>query len=216
MSAVVKQLSWTAEGQHGYVTRAQAVEQGVSDQDLHRAVTAGVLARPGRGVYRVVGAPEHFFEPLWVAWLQREPARHARERARNPDMWVSHASASRLLELGVLAADTHEFSSVSRRQSRREDVVIHQIDEPLARGEYLRAHGMPVTGVARIVADLDDNHTAGNHLGRIVIDALGRGMVTEQELVEVLGRNDPDPAGKLEALREEAMGKFVYSGVPAG
>jgi len=70
---VVKLLEDLPEAQHGYFTRAQAVEAGVEDYELHRATSKGFIARIGHGVYRVAGAPTDSFADLRIAWLRRVP-----------------------------------------------------------------------------------------------------------------------------------------------
>ncbi|HEX9888369.1 MAG TPA: type IV toxin-antitoxin system AbiEi family antitoxin domain-containing protein [Nitriliruptorales bacterium] len=208
MAAVIKRISWTAETQHGYVTRAQAISEGATDVDLHRAVASGVLERVGHGVYRVVGAQEHPHQELWVAWLQIEADRAAHERERDPTVWVSHWSAARVLDLGVVAADVHEFSSVDRRQTRRRDVRIHRLRAPLGRHAWDRAAGMPVTRAARTIVDLTRSGADAGHVGSVIVDALEGGLTTRDDLAAVLA-DRPDPAGLIASMMEQATSKFA-------
>ena len=208
MTAVIKRISWTAETQHGYVTRAQAVGEGATDVDLHRAVASGVLERVGHGVYRIVGAQQHPHQQLWVAWLQLETGRSAYERERDPTVWVSHWSAARVLDLGVVAADVHEFSSLTRRQTRRPDVRIRRLRAPLERHEWQSVAGMPITSAARTIADLTRAGADAGHIGSVIVDALEAGITTRDDLVAALG-DRPDPAGEIASMVEQATGKFA-------
>lgn len=221
MGKAIEALGKFAEGQCGYVTRGQAVRHDVTDVDLHRASTAGWMERAGRGVYRLAGVPPHPHEQLWVAWLQLAPSDLAYQRRQDPRSWVSHLSAAEVLELGDLPAWTHEFSTLTTRRTRREDVFFHRLDEPLARDMWTTVEGMPVARPPRIVADLltrpPDGRDLdagvqpadGGHVGRIALDALRRDLASRQEFLDALAGLDEDPAGLLDAMIEMAQGKFA-------
>ncbi len=198
---IAASLSAVAESQHGCFTRAQAVREGVSDMVLQRAVKSGVIERLDHGVYRIVGAGDDPHRPLRVAWLRLTPELSARERTLRPHLWVSHRSAAALFDLGVSIADTPEFISDRRLQTRAK-VRIHLRSEGLKREDWMVHDGFAVTTPARTIADLATDHMDGGHLGRIAADALARGMVTETEMERALdGRAD------LAAILELAMGK---------
>jgi hypothetical protein len=60
-----------AERQHGLMTRAQLAKLGLSDAQIQRRVSAGVLARALPNVFRVVGsvpttAQRELAACLWV------------------------------------------------------------------------------------------------------------------------------------------------------
>ncbi len=96
--AMIEELS---EAQHGYFTRAQAHDVGVSDVQLSRATDYGQIRRLDHGIYRVAGAGRDEHAGLRIAWLRLDPKRRPRERTKNPTIWVSHQTAAALLGLGT-------------------------------------------------------------------------------------------------------------------
>ena len=194
-------LSDLAVTQHGYFTRAQAAREGVDDMDLQRAVKSGAIQRLDRGVYRIAGAGQDTHERLRVAWLRLTPGKSPRQRTIRPHLWVAHRSAASLFDLGVTAADVPEFISDRRRQTRAE-VRIRVRTEGLERGEWMVRDGFAVTTPARTIADLAAGRMDGGHLGRVVSDALAKGLATDAEVRAALaGRTD------LGAILAQATGK---------
>lgn len=103
-------------------------------------------------------------------------------------MWVSHRSAARLLDLGVVAADVPEFIS-DRRIQTRADVIVRVRSGGLKRSDWMVHDGFAVTTPAHTVADLAADQMDGGHLGRIASDAIERGMATMEDLeLAVAGR----------------------------
>lgn len=190
-----------AESQHGYFTRAQAVREGVDDMALQRAVKSGAIERVDHGVYRIAGAGHDPHRQLRAAWLRLTPELSARERTLRPHLWVSHRSAAGLFDLGVAIVDVPEFIS-DRRLQTRANIKIHRRSGGLHRDEWTVHDGFAVTTPARTIADLAADHMDGGHLGRIVADALARGLVTKAEVEEALGRR-----ADLGAILEQATGK---------
>lgn len=184
-----------ADAQRGYFTRAQATRGGVDDMVLQRATKSGSIERLGHGVYRIAGAGRDPHQLLRVAWLRLAPTLSPRERTLRPHLWVSHRSAARLLDLGVVAADVPEFIS-DRRIQTRADVVVRVRSEGIERPEWMVHDGFAVTTPGRIVADLAADRMDGGHLGRIASDALVKALTTRHELESVLageGRHWFDP-----------------------
>ncbi len=200
-SSIGARLGAVAESQHGYFTRAQAVREGVGDMVLLRAVKSGAIERLDHGVYRIAGAGYDPHQQLRVAWLRLTPELSARERTLRPHLWVSHRSAAGLFDLGVTIADVPEFVSDRRLQTRAK-VRIHLRSGGLQREEWTVHDGFAVTTPARTIADLVADHMDGGHLGRIVADALARGLVTRAEVEEALGGR-----ADLGAILELATGK---------
>ena len=73
-------LAETADAQHGYFTRAQAITEGLADVQLLRATEYGLIRRLDHGVYRVVGAGADEHADLRIAWLRLDPAERPRRR----------------------------------------------------------------------------------------------------------------------------------------
>jgi hypothetical protein len=192
-----------ADAQRGYFTRAQAAEQGVDDMRLQRAVTNGSIERLDFGVYRITGAGQDPHQALRAAWYRLSPVESPRERTHRPHLWVSHRSAARLLDLGVVAADVPEFIS-DRRVQTRADVIVRVRSGGLMRSDWMVHDGFAVTTPARTVADLAADRMDGGHLGRIASDALQRGMATREDLeLAVAGRVD------IDSIVAQAAGKML-------
>jgi hypothetical protein len=193
----------TADAQRGYFTRAQAVDQGVDDMRLQRAVANGSVERLDHGVYRITGAGQDPHQALRVAWLRLSPHASPRERTHRPHLWVSHRSAARLLDLGVVAADVPEFISDIRVQSRA-DVIVRVRSGGLTRSDWMVQDGFAVTTPTRTIADLATDGMDGGHLGRIASDALQQGMTTREDLEFVFaGRVD------IASIVAQAAGKML-------
>lgn len=179
-------LSFLAEGQRGFVTRAQATDAGVTDIELHRLVRSGIIERVEHGVYRFRGTADWQHAALWTAWLRLDPARLAFDRTADPDAWVSHRSAARLYDLGDLPADHHEFTTARRFQTSRNDVRLHRRNSGVPDTEWEVVEGLPTTRPHRIVADLLAQHTDGAHVATIAASALARQLVGRTELAAAL------------------------------
>jgi hypothetical protein len=179
-----------ADAQRGYFTRAQAAKEGVDDMRLQRAVHNGSIERLDHGVYRITGAGHDPHQVLRTAWLRLSTDKSSRQRTQRPHLWVSHRSAARLLDLGVVAADVPEFIS-DRRIQTRADVTIRIRSGGVERSDWMVHDGFAVTTPTRTIADLAVDRMDGGHLGRVASDALERGMTTHQELERVVaGRVD--------------------------
>lgn len=107
---------------------------------------------------------------LRAAWLALDPARSAADRlddgAAGPV--VSHASAAVLHGLGDLDADHHEFTTATRKQTRRHDVRLHLAT--LSDKDITLHGGLPVTTPFRTILDL----LAGGHVAGVLAAAVHR------------------------------------------
>ncbi len=165
-------LADVAAEQWGLITTAQAKAVGCSRETIRRLTQAGLLDHVVQAVYRVAGAPPHPLDDLRAAWLSLEPGRTAGDRLRDdlPEVISHRSAAAQLYELGDLAADHHEFTVSSRRQSRRTDIRFHKAT--LDRSDRTIVKGLPCTTISRTIADLAATHTDGGHLAGVVRDAL--------------------------------------------
>ena len=102
MNYRLRDIAEIANGQEGYVTRAQATAF-ITDVSLRRAVSDGRLVSPTRGVYRFSASPEHPHEELYAAWLLLDPKRTAAERLIDPDALVFGRSALEVLDLAAVS-----------------------------------------------------------------------------------------------------------------
>ncbi|HEY9411687.1 MAG TPA: type IV toxin-antitoxin system AbiEi family antitoxin domain-containing protein [Jiangellaceae bacterium] len=161
-----------ASGQAGMFTAAQASAAGVPAQALNRLASRELVERIAHGVYRLTGTPAMPLDDLRAAWLATDPGVLAAERLTGEgiDVVVSHRSAARLHELGDLEADIHEFTSQTRRQSRRRDVRFHR--GTVQDSDVTVVDGLPVTTIERTIEDLARAHVDGGHLASVVRDAI--------------------------------------------
>jgi Transcriptional regulator, AbiEi antitoxin/AbiEi antitoxin C-terminal domain len=159
-------LAELGASQWGLFTAPQAQHAGVSRVRLSRLTKAGALVRLAHGIYALRGAMSSDRLELRAAWLGLDPARLASDRLGDGPAGavVSHASAADLYGFGDLDADRHEFTTPSRKQTRRPDVRLHR--GVLTAGDVTLHGGLPVTTPERVVVDLlaaghDGEHVAG-------------------------------------------------------
>jgi hypothetical protein len=169
-------LAELATTQWGLVTTAQAVAVGVSRVLLSRMAARGELDRVVHGVYAAPGAASEEYAELRALWLALDPGRTAEERLAEPRTAgvLSHATAARLHGLGDLLDEVVEVTVPTRRQSRRPGLRIHIA--ALDAHEVTTVDGLPVTTVARTVADLVAEGYDVDHVATIMAEGLGGGV----------------------------------------
>jgi hypothetical protein len=128
--------------------RPELLAAGFSDDELRRLVRAGLLAPVRRGVYVQGGVPDDAV------------ARHALHTAAAmaelaDDAVVSHASAAVLHGLPVWGVRLDRVTVTRyRRSGGRCGVLVHVHTAALGSDEVVMIGGLPVTSLARTVADL--------------------------------------------------------------
>jgi len=162
-----------AERQHGLLTRAQLMKLGLSDAQIQRRVSAGVLARVLPNVFRVVGsvptvAQDRLAACLWVG----------------PKAVLSHASAGALLQLeGVNTNEIHVTVPTNERR-RGHGIVVH--GSVVAPHELRIVDSIPCTSAARTLLDcasaLDDEvleaaTESARRMGLVTLATLQRAIV---------------------------------------
>ena len=182
-------ISPSAAEQWGMVTAGQARRLGVSRVDLGRLISDGSVAPvyEASRVYRLTGVAENYdLDPLRAAWLQLGGESFWHERAKDPDVVVSHRSAAHVWGLGDLIPRRHEFYATTRLRPRRDDIKIrvHAGLDPDASEMH---DGLPVTSIATTVCDLFAAGEDVSAVRQVVSDALELGLVTDRSL-----RNYPD------------------------
>lgn len=161
----------TAESRHGAVSRAQLLAQGWSASRIDREVRAGRLYRVHTGVYAVGHVPATP-EFRWTAAL-----------LACPGAVLSHQSAGRLWGLPVSDNGLPHVTAATKHARRR--VVAHQAR--LARADHTTRHGIPVTSVARTLADLA--HVLDDlRLHRVVREAQFRDLWDDAKVADALSR----------------------------
>ena len=173
-----------AAEQWGLFTAAQAQLLGVSGVDLKRLVDTDLIESRGRGVYLIGGAAAPEYELIKVAWLRLAPDLGAWERLSpgSHKAVVSHSSACLLHQLGDIPMPQAEFIVPVRKTTRHADVRL-RVDE-LAADDVVVVAGLPVTSVERTIADLLKARADGGHVGRVVADALRRGLADRAALAD--------------------------------
>ena len=169
------QLFAVSEAQAGYFTTAQAKQAGFSRGLVSHHAKTGSFERVRSGVYRLTRFPASPREDLYIAWLE------AGTRAV-----VSHDSALELYGLSdLLPAETH--LTLPRTSSRRRPGIrMHTTN--LDAIEIVVRDGLPVTTVARTIADVARSGGAAELVEQAVHESLDRGLVSEEELREQASR----------------------------
>ncbi|MBP6804566.1 MAG: hypothetical protein KA362_10695 [Chloroflexi bacterium] len=160
----------TAENQAGYFTAAQARTHGFSWERLSDNVKRGRFLRIVRGVYRLAHFPGSAHEDLFVAWLRT-----------GPHSVISHESALTLYNLSdVLPGEIHVI--IPRTASRRRPGLRLHTNQ-LRPEDVTNRQGLPVTTVARTIADVATAGLAKEHIAQAITEALSRGLTTVDALV---------------------------------
>lgn len=183
--ATVARLGILGAEQWGLFTTAQARAADVSPQQVARLCAAGGADRVRHGVYRLAGVPDDEHVGLRAAWLALEPERMAGDRIWDPaPAVVSHEAAAALHNVGDLGARHAEFTVPTRRQTRQPEVRFHCRE--LDASEWQLVEGLPVTTLARTIADLAEARLDGEHLGSVMQDALAAHAVSHTRLTAAL------------------------------
>lgn len=182
MNAAPDQPDWgrlfeTASAQDGYFTTAQAAAAGFSSQLLLKHIHAGRVARTRRGIYRLVHFPAGEHEALVIAWLWSDRAGV-----------LSHQTALALQGLSdALPAQVHlTLPSAWRRRRFRvpAGVVLHHADVAAEERGWFGA--VPITGPRRTLNDCARTGLPPDLLRQAARQALRRGLVTQDELGDVV------------------------------
>jgi predicted transcriptional regulator of viral defense system len=179
-----------AEPQAGYFTTLQAQAAGLTRPLLSYFVKTGRFKRVAQGIYRISQFPNSPQEDLFVAWLRT-----------GPDSVISHDSALSVYELSdALPGEIHVI--IPRTASRRHRGLrlhTHRIQPD----EITRRAGLPVTTVARTIADVAASGMAEELVHQAIADALRRGLVTVDTLKTQAARH----GGRAARLIQSALNK---------
>lgn len=171
-----------AEAQAGYFTTAQAAAAGVDRKRLARYAEAGHLERIRRGVYRLAPFPRSPHEDLFIAWLEM-----------GPDSVISHDSALALYELSdALPAAIHV--TVPLTASRRHPGLRLHTNR-ISAHEITHYDALPVTTVARTIADVALAGLADELVEQAVQEAVRNGLVSPELLLAAAQPRGPRVMG---------------------
>ncbi len=179
-----------AEDQAGYFTSQQAREAGYSWERLTNSVKSGKFQRVAQGLYRLRHFPNSPFEDLFVAHLRA-----------GPKSVISHESALAVYELSdVLPGEVHVI--VPRTASRRhKGIRLHtnrlKLDEITIRND------LPVTTVARTIADVISSGLAGELVRQAFREGLQRGLLSRRDLAAQATRRKGNVARAIQEIVQE-------------
>jgi hypothetical protein len=180
----LRDLEELGSAQWGLITTGQAARVGVNRVTLGRLSDKGALTRIRHGVYALPSADFGHLQDLRAAWLAIDSKRVSEERFDNPDDAVaSHSSAAAVHGLGDGVSVRHEFTTPVRRQTAQPDLRFHRAQ--VAEDKVL-VDGLPVTSVARTVADLAAAKADFDHFSTVVRDALDKTDLSVNELGQSL------------------------------
>lgn len=184
MDAVtLAQLGEVAEAHWGLVTTAEALEAGVSRNQLSRLAAAGALTRVIHGVYRMPGSPETEQELTYATWLALGGARV--RAGEVPAVVAAGMTAASLHRIGDFYPDGYDFLVPARRGSRLPGVRFRV--RQLQAAEVTYAEGMPILTIERTIADLVEAWTDLSLVADTVRDAIEQGrLVAPRALVAYL------------------------------
>ncbi len=163
------QLYQIAEDQGGYFTSAQAGDAGYSWERLSNTVKAGRFVRVSRGVYRLAHFPGSRFEDFFIAWLRA-----------GPTSVISHESA--LSVYGLSDVLPHEIHVIVPRTASRRRKGIRQHTNQLEGKDITSRDGLPITTVARTLADVSTIGLAKEQVKLAINEGISNGMVTMEML----------------------------------
>jgi very-short-patch-repair endonuclease len=138
--SALEKIARIASSQHGVVTRAQLLGAGLSSEAVQRRVSAGLLHRVHRGVYRV----GHMAPSLEAKYM-------AAVLACGEGAALSGRAAAFLYGLIRGSPPPPEVTSTAHR--RVAGLVVHRV-RGLARADVTRWRGLPITTVPRTLVDL--------------------------------------------------------------
>lgn len=166
---IYNQIYDIAENQGGYFSASQARECGFSWDRLSKNAKSGKFTRVAHGIYRFTQFPYSPYEDLFIA--------HLRAGLKSV---ISHESALSVYELSDVLP--HEIHVIVPRSSSVRRKGIRQHTNKLKKRDISSREGLPITTVARTLADVASSGLAGELIMQAIDEALSRGLVTKKEL----------------------------------
>jgi predicted transcriptional regulator of viral defense system len=178
--------------QSGYFRTAQAATVGFSNQLLRKHRLSGRLARPLRGVYRLVDVPPGEHDDLVALWLWSEEAGV-----------FSHETALALHELSD-ALPSRVHMTVPRAWARRSAVprllVLHHAKLPADDRTWVGS--VPVTTVARTLRDAVDAGVDPDLVAQAIAEGRARKLIDRADLRGIM----PPPRGRARRPGRDGVG----------
>ena len=185
--------------QHGLVSRAQALEAGMTIGQVHWRVRTGRWVRGAPGVYRSAAVPSTPRSELLAACMAY-------------DALASHRSAAALLGIDGYWLGRVEVSVAAGRVSRVPGARLHHSSQmDLAR--LVVRDGIPCTDPARTVLDLA-GVVSRKRLDSTIDAVLRDGLLRSRDLWAVLASHARPGRNGTAALRAALKARAVEGGVP--
>ncbi len=124
---------------YGVITREQALAAGLSRHQIEQRLTSGAWRVVHKGIYASCAVPRSWHQALLATCLRAGPGAVASHRAAAAE-WGLDGFGPSVVEI------------TAPRYVRAEGVVVHR--GPVSRRDMGKLRGIPVTGVARTLADL--------------------------------------------------------------
>ncbi|OUP10054.1 type IV toxin-antitoxin system AbiEi family antitoxin domain-containing protein [Collinsella sp. An2] len=150
----IDKLYELASGQWGLFTSAQAVNIGVSRNQLARMANDGRIEPVAYGTYRVTTGVETAHAATKAAWLSLYPKKTAFERLSSQpyDAIASGRTASCLQGFGDFYESPYCFVVAEGKRSTRKELEL--LHEPVDEQDIDLTYGIPSTTPERTLADL--------------------------------------------------------------
>jgi predicted transcriptional regulator of viral defense system len=203
MSGIERKITQLAESQHGLISRAQALELGLSAEAIQRRLSCGRWTAIHEGVYRVGGS---------VASLAQ--SRLAAVLAVGPVAAVSHRAAADVWGLWWSNPPMIEITTTRDQSPELDGVAVHRMADLHPRW-ITAVDGMPVTTVARTLVDLGAVMPA-KRVAMCVDRALGRALVSATEIEtarRAVARQGRRGAGVIRRVLAPRLGREPVAGV---
>ena len=165
-----------AEEHDGLVTSEQAHQAGFKDSVLVRLAQRGRLERPARGVYRIPYVPLNRFSQY------REAILWAKAHRGPTNVALSHETA--LVAYGISDANPATIhltvpTATRLRRAAPKAVKVHQAD--LGPNDIAIVEGLPLTTIARTVADLLASGSRMDFIKQAIAGARREGFISNAE-----------------------------------
>jgi very-short-patch-repair endonuclease len=189
-----------AARQHGVVTFEQLLRVGMSSATISRRIREGWLHRIHRGVY-ALGTGNLTREGYFIAAVLAVP-----------DAVLSHRSAAALHKLSPTCPPlVHVTVPGDHGRARRKGIVIHR-STTLSAAEVTRHRGIPVTTVARTLADLGwGKERTRSDLERLFLRICRQHGIPKPEVNVEVGPYEVDFLWRTERLVVEVDGYRYHS-----
>jgi hypothetical protein len=188
-------LAEFASAQHGAFDRSQALELGLSENQVDYRVRTGAWLVIDHGVYKMAGTPETWHQRVMAACLAGPAV-------------ASHRSAAALWKMLDMETDLVEVTALRHRRRHASAVVWHE-SYHLSEREVTERDGIAVTKPVRTILDLGVVLDP-DVLEEVVDDALRRGLVSVPGIWrrwEQLGPIRPGARTVAEVLRRKVPGE---------